>query len=138
MQFNSLRQQSLLSPFGIEKADYSQLMLVLVAFSTLVLGLLAWWTLRTPSAPVDPLDAAYARLCRKLARNGVARQPNEGPLDFAQRALGAGVSAPALRELLEHYARLRYACDEPPRTAVAAFALQVAALRVHAAASGAG
>jgi len=65
-------------------------MVVLIASSSLLLALFAWWTLRTPRRPEDPLDAAYLKLCGKLARVGAARAPAEGPLAFAN-----GCAAPA-------------------------------------------
>jgi transglutaminase-like putative cysteine protease len=137
VQFNVLRQQQLLTPFGIDKAEYTQLMTVLIATSSLLLGLFAWWTLRAPRDRGDPLDSAYRKLCRKLARAGAERTPAEGPLAFSAR-LGAGALHSAeLEALLHDYARLRYACELPPARAVRAFARGVAALRVHAAAIGA-
>ena len=132
VQFNVLRQQSLLAPFGIDKAEYSQLMTVLIALSSLLLGAFAWWTLRSAPAPGDPLDAAYARLCRKVARAGTTRLPHEGPLAFAQRASASGTRATReIGDLFTEYAALRYACVTAPTAAVRAFARQVAALRVH-------
>jgi len=138
VQFSVLRQQSLLTPFGIDKADYNNLMVVLIASSSLLLALFAWWTLRTPRRAQDPLDAAYLKLCGKLARVGATRAPAEGPLAFAERLRSAGIRGDALQDLLRDYAGLRYACATPPPAAVRLFAHGVAALRVHAAASAAG
>ena len=132
VQFNVARQQSLLAPFGIDKAEYSELMSVLIGLSSLLLGALAWWTLRTPPTHADPLDAAYERLCRKVARAGAPRRANEGPLAFGQRIAATGLRA--TREPLElcaEYATLRYACALAPAAAVRAFASHVTALRVH-------
>jgi hypothetical protein len=132
VQFSAVRQQSLLAAFGVDKAEYSQLMTVLIALSSLLLGAFAWWTLRSPRTRIDPLDAAYARLCGKLARAGAARLPTEGPLAFAHRVGEAGPSAPRqIGELFAQYAALRYACVAAPAESVRAFARQVAALRIH-------
>ena len=138
VQFNALRQQSLLTPFGIDKADYGNLMAVLIGTSSLLLGLFAWWTLRAPRGPADPLDAAYVRLCAKLARAGTARTPAEGPQAYAQRLSAAGLRSTPLHALIGAYVELRYACAAPAPEAVRRFARGVAALRVHAAASAKG
>jgi protein-glutamine gamma-glutamyltransferase len=87
--------------------------------------------------PPDALALAYARLCRKLARAVLPRQPQQGPLDFA-----AAVSArrPDLaghvRPLLERYAQLRYGLPSPAtrHRDVEQFARAVARLRVSSAA----
>ncbi|HZP66917.1 MAG TPA: DUF3488 and transglutaminase-like domain-containing protein [Rudaea sp.] len=136
VQFNSLRQQNLLAPFGIDKAEYTELMAVLVASSSLLLGLFAWWTLRNPRRDGDPLDTAYVRLCAKLARAGAARAPAEGPLAFSQRVAGAVSGGAAAVDLLLRYIDLRYAHPAPPVAAVRAFVRAVAALRIHAPAMG--
>jgi len=139
VQFNALRQQSMLTPFGIEHAEYADLMAVLIASSTLLLGVFAWWTLRARRAALEPLDLAYQRLCRKLARAGAARAAHEGPLAYAARTAAAGVNpAGLLGDLLADYATLRYGHAEPPPERVAAFARRVASLRVHAPASASG
>ncbi len=117
VQFNALRQQNLLTPLGIEKADYMQLTWVLVGSSSLLLLAAAFWVMRAPRRVADPLDAAYAALCAKLARAGVLRARAEGPVDFAAR-----VPEPAVRDLLSRYVALRYASAMPAADAVATFA----------------
>jgi hypothetical protein len=132
VQFNALRQQSLLTPFGIDKAEYADLVAILIGSSTLLLGLFAWWTLRSPRRTGDALDEAYAQLCRKLARAGATRAPAEGPLSFAQRLGFTKLNNPAITALLEQYVCLRYACALPSITLVRDFTRRVAALRVAA------
>jgi transglutaminase-like putative cysteine protease len=132
VQFNALRQRSLLTPFGIEKAEYGDLMTVLIALSTLLLTLFAWWVLRAPRAVIDPLDAAYARLCGKLARAGAARDATEGPLTLAARTATLWPAQPELPRLIADYAGLRYGYAWPPPHAVHAFARAVSALRLRA------
>jgi transglutaminase-like putative cysteine protease len=131
VQFNVLRQQGLLTPFGIDKAQYSDLMAVLIGLGTLLLALFTWWVLRAPRATGDALDVAYARLCAKLARAGVPRAPTEGPLALAAR-VAALWPAQELASLIADYAGLRYAQRQPPPPRVLAFARAVAALRLPA------
>ena len=130
VQFNVLRQQSVLMPLGIAKAEYYDLIWMLVGTSVLLLALYSWWVLRQPAEPGDSLDVAYASLCRKLARGGVERVPAEGPSTFASRVRRTIPMLPSLQELIERYAGLRYAHAIPATADVRAFAADVRALRV--------
>jgi transglutaminase-like putative cysteine protease len=132
VEFSSLRQQNLLTPFGIDKAEYTDLVGVLIGATTLLLGLFTWWTLRAPRTTLDPLDAAYARLCRKLARAGVLRAANEGPRAFARRIAATPLRGAAVADLLNQYIDLRYASPLPSETGLRTFAHGVGALRVVA------
>jgi transglutaminase-like putative cysteine protease len=132
VQFNVLRQQSLLAPFGIDKAEYYDLIGVLIGSSTLLLALYSWWVLRRPRERGDALDVAYTALCGKLAKNGIPRAANEGPVSFAAR-LSELAAEPSLQGLIERYVGLRYAHALPASTAVREFAASVRALRVPAA-----
>lgn len=129
VQFSSLRQQSLFSPLGVDKADYATLVTVLIASSSLLLALLGWWALRGPRRNINDLDAAYARLCYKLARAGANRASAEGPHTFALRIAASPLANAAIAELLEQYAGLRYAHALPPAPQVSRFARAVRALR---------
>jgi transglutaminase-like putative cysteine protease len=130
VQFNMLRQQRLLAPFGIARAEYYDLVWVLIGSSTLLLAVYSWWVLRRPRESGDALDAAYGALCRKLARNGLVRAASEGPRSFADRLRGAAPELTALQNLIERYAGLRYAHALPAAADVRAFAAAVRELRV--------
>ncbi|HZW50237.1 MAG TPA: transglutaminase domain-containing protein, partial [Rudaea sp.] len=130
VQFNALRQQSVLTPFGVSKADYPQLMLAMIAFGAVLLGLFAWWVMRAPKPAGDELDAAYAKFRHKLARAGVAHDPAEGPAALGRRA-DARLAAPqAVQRLLADYVGLRYACALPAPERIQTFTRAVAALRL--------
>ena len=130
VQFNELRQQSLLTPFGVAKAEYYDLISVLIGSSTVLLALYSWWVLRRPREAGDALDAGYAMLCRKLARAGAARAGHEGPRTYAAR-LGAIPDTPrSVLQLLEHYVGLRYARALPASAAVREFVAAVRGLRL--------
>jgi hypothetical protein len=133
VQFNALRQRSLLTPFGVSSADYPQLMLAMIALGGLLLGLFAWWVMRAPKPAGDALDAAYAKFRRKLARAGVAPVPSDGPLALGRRAI-AGLSSPQIvQQLLADYVGLRYACALPAPERIQTFTRAVSALRLPAA-----
>lgn len=130
VQFNAIRQQSVLTPFGVARAEYYDLIWVLVGSSMLLLALYSWWVLRRPPEPGDALDAAWRALCRKVARGGIERVPSEGPRAFAARVARLATPLPALLELIERYAGLRYAHALPGPGDVRAFAGAVRALRI--------
>jgi hypothetical protein len=112
--FNADRQRDLFRRFGFGDPGVREFALALglgVAVAlTVTLGLL----LRHPRDPRDPLQRAYARFTRALARAGAARPPYEGPVAFAARAaallpeVGEQVHA-----LSQRYARRRYAAVDP-------------------------
>lgn len=129
VQFSLLRQQSLLTPFGIAKAEYYDLVWALIVTSMLLLAAYSWWVLRRPRRPGDALDAAYSALCRKLEAGGVPRAASEGPLNFADRLLRTEPTA-GLDPLLRRYAGLRYAHAAPDAAAVREFAGAVRRLRL--------
>ncbi len=131
IRFNALRQQHLLTPFGVEKVDYPQLVSLLILSSTIMLGLFAWWVLRGPRRSRDPIDLAYATLCRKLARCGVQHAPAEGPRDFARRVRHSPVNSVSIGELLAQYIELRYASDTPDPKQVNAFVNAARTWRVN-------
>ncbi len=110
------RQYDLLSRLGFEMASWKELGVGLVAgVGALLLafsGLMLW---RRAPLGADPAAAIYQRYCRKLARAGIIRQPNEGPADFAQRTAmlrpDLALSATSISEL---YIALRYAPHPNP------------------------
>ncbi len=131
IQFNALRQASLLQPLGIEYAGYRELVATLAIGMTVIFSLFAGWALYRPRPRNDPLQTAYARFCSKLARFGITRQTNEGPADFAYRAANAipNLAAP-ITTLSAMYIGLRYALMRPTDKAVLEYVSAVRAWRL--------
>lgn len=130
VQFSALRQQSMLTPFGVDKADYGSLMAVLIGTSGLLLIAFAWWVMRAPRARDDALDVAYGKLRAKLDRAGAASTPAEGPLTLAERARARWPGDGNLAFAFANYIRLRYGCRLPDESDVRDFARSVASLRL--------
>ena len=112
--FDALRQRGLLTPFGIRDTDTTTLGVLLAISSVLFIAIgLAWALLRRQ--PRDRLRDALRELERKLARQGIARRPAEGPQHYLRRAARA---LPGQRDelmtLMNSYLELRYAHAEPP------------------------
>ena len=133
VQFNALRQKSLLQPVGITSADQRDLLLALAgAFAAILLSASLWVMRSGHSTRFDVLDAAWRRLCRRIAKGGVRIRDNEGPLDFLDRSRAAFADTPErarLEELVNAYVGLRYAVTEPVSAKVQAFARKVREFR---------
>src|SRR5262249_13127949 len=114
----------------VDSADFGKLMGVLVACSTVLLTLFAWWVLRAPRRPGDSLDAAYRRLRTKLAKAGVASADSDGPLTLAERVHTRRPSDTSLADVFADYVRLRYALAAPAEREIKRFAQAVASLRL--------
>lgn len=129
IKFDALRQQSLLSPFGIAKLEHRKLWLGFAGALALVLVVATLWALRGErEAGGDALDRAWRRLGRRMARAGFGRQASEGPQDWLARVRAAG-PAERFAELVAHYVALRYACATPDAARVAAFEAAVRRFR---------
>jgi Mlc titration factor MtfA (ptsG expression regulator)/transglutaminase-like putative cysteine protease len=110
VRFDFDEQLDLLRALGIDEPSAQQL------GWALAIGLVLWmlWVNRRIArrlrpAPPDDVARAYTRLCRKIARAGLAREPHQGPLAYAAaladfRPDVADIAAP----LLGYYARIRY------------------------------
>lgn len=88
--YNVQQQMAFLQKLGI--SDYlspAYLVWLLSGFG-LILGGFACWTLwPTRAARLDPASRLYRRFCRKLARKELIRGAQEGPQNFARRAVQA-------------------------------------------------
>jgi transglutaminase-like putative cysteine protease len=110
LDFDLGSQLALLRELGFERPALRQL-------GWLVAGGLATWLLaialrfgRAPRAPRgDALARSYRRLCARLAGAGIAREPQEGPLDYAARlARERPDLAARVVPALERYALTRF------------------------------
>lgn len=106
--YNPQRQQEFLSRLGLHDADWRSMTVTLTLLCAAVMLLLTGWVLyRRPR--VDPVQRAWLRLCRRLAGQGVARHPWEGPADLAARVARESPEWGALAaEAARCYTALRY------------------------------
>ena len=106
--YNPQRQREVLNRFGVSQPSWQKLAQMLFWSVAVVIGLTAAWLLWRFRGH-DPAQAAWLAFCAKLARRGVARRTDEGPIDFALRVAAAlPDKAAAVREIAELYADLRY------------------------------
>ena len=107
--YNSERQFAYLSRFGLDslitQATY------LVAAIGLLLAAFALFMLRhLLRKKQDKIQAAWLKVCKKLARAGLPRALHEGPADYAARVAAARPDlAGKIREIANLYIALRYA-----------------------------
>lgn len=111
--FDALRQQGLLTPFGVSETGTAMLGLLLAVGTALFVALGVGWALWRHERP-EPLRRALRQLEARLARAGVTRRRGEGPQHYLRRAARAlPAQRHELERLMNRYLDLRYAHDEP-------------------------
>ncbi len=110
LQYDLKSQLNLLSRLGIPSPDLSTLAW---AFALGFLSWLTWIAIQMGRPPTrarqDRLAKAYARLCRKLARTGLPRSADQGPMAYADAVAERRPDlTETVRALLTRYAELRY------------------------------
>jgi transglutaminase-like putative cysteine protease len=106
--YDRVLQEQFVRALGFAQAGVRELVLLMAAVGAAVLAMQALWMLRA-RARRDPVEALYARYCRKLARAGLERGDQEGPLRFAQRCRAQQPQlAGAVDQITALYVALRY------------------------------
>ena len=109
VNFDQQRQRNLLSLFGLDRLSRPLLMTIAILAATLLILLFTFFVMRLNREMPDPATRLYQRFSAKLSAIGLARNPNEGPLDYLQRI---GAQRPDLREaagtIIEQYIMIRY------------------------------
>jgi transglutaminase-like putative cysteine protease len=123
VQFNALRQKSLLSPIGISEARQGDLLLALVIIVTLLLLVATAWVLYAGKPKsIDALDAAWQAFRGKLARYGTPAKSHEGPMAWLTRIkprIGDSDARARIEHIVRRYVQLRYAQSVPDTRQIA-------------------
>lgn len=130
--FNAGSQEQLLRYLHVPEPDGQKLALALAVCLILGMMWLTWQVRRELQVrPLDPVNRAYHRLCRRLAAADLPRRPGEGAEDFAARvAIRRPELAAAVTALCCRYNELRYSASQPPPSAATAtFIAEVRAFR---------
>lgn len=123
--YSHLEQKAFLEKIGLGKwGGFAglQLILGLVVLVSLAgfSGLLVWLFQRKKGV-LDPVQQAYSLFCSRLGKNGLIRQSDQGPIDFAN---GCVKKRPELKQeivaITELYVQLRFQ-RQTPATTLAAF-----------------
>jgi transglutaminase-like putative cysteine protease len=106
--FNLERQRDFLREIGLKGAPPWRLVAVL-AGAAFVWGIAVLGFSRLRPSRIDAEVALWRTACRRLARAGLERRPDEGPLAYADRAAARWPAVAALiTSIAERYALLRY------------------------------
>lgn len=123
------RQRDLMSRIGMRDTDWRHLTAAMATVLGVFTLLLLAWSLRR-RVRRDPVERAWRAFCRKLGRQGVARAPQEGPRDYAERAARRLPRAAAsIRAIAALYIGARYG-RAAARERVAELARRVRELRL--------
>jgi protein-glutamine gamma-glutamyltransferase len=108
--YDTERQFAFLTRLGMESITWQKMALNMAAGLGLVTGLLALFMLRHLFVRrQDKVQAAWLKLCRKLADAGLPRAAHEGAQDYAARvAIARPALAGRFRDLAARYSALRY------------------------------
>jgi transglutaminase-like putative cysteine protease len=106
--FNLERQRDFLRDIGLKGAPPWRLVALLAA-AAFVWGIAVLGFSRLRRLHVDAEVALWRSVCRRLARAGLERRPDEGPLSYAERAAARWPAlAASINAIAERYALLRY------------------------------
>lgn len=108
--YNSERQFAFLTRLGMEDVTWQQITINMVAGLGISIGLLTLYLLRPLFVrQPDKVQAAWLKLCHKLAKAGLPRSTHEGALDYANRvAIVRPEFGHNIRDLAKRYSALRY------------------------------
>ncbi len=139
LNYSPDRQKETLERLGMKTPSWQDMVIAMTIGMGLVSLVVTGWLLKARREH-DPVQRAWERFCKRLARAGVVRAPAEGPLDFARRAAtelrarqlpeaAFGALLSGVQAIAVTYAALRYG---PQRDAagVRQFSQMVKELRV--------
>jgi transglutaminase-like putative cysteine protease len=129
--YNTERQFAFLTSLGMKAITWQNMAIIMTTGIWLVIGVFSFFMLRHLFArQPDKVQAAWLKLCRKLAKAGLPRAAHEGPQDYAARIAAARPEiADSILDLAARYSALRYGAvqDEQMRHE---FLQRAAALKV--------
>jgi len=108
--YDTERQFAFLTRLGMESATWQKMALNMMAGIGLIIALSALFMLRhLLKRRPDKVQAAWLKLCRRLAKAGLRRAAHEGAQCYAARVAAARPElAETIRDLAARYSALRY------------------------------
>ncbi|MFZ5524005.1 MAG: transglutaminase TgpA family protein [Pseudomonadota bacterium] len=109
--YDNERQFAFLTRLGMESITWQKMAMNMAAGLGLLVALFALFMLRHLYVRIrtDKVQAAWLKLCKKLARAGLPRAAHEGALDYAARIATARPElAEPMHDLATRYSALRY------------------------------
>ena len=110
LDYNYQRQKSFLSSLGFGDISWSHMAVGLLVLMTTLIALFSITMFRRRIAvKTDPIYDQYNKFCKKLAKIGIVRSANEGPMAFAQRVASLRPDLAGMVGLISRlYINLRY------------------------------
>ena len=108
--YNPERQFAFLTRLGMEDVSWQKMARDLMLGLAIVIGAFSLFMFRHLFARTpDPVQAAWLKLCKRLAKAGLLRAPHEGALDYATRVAAARPQlAERMMDIAKRYMSLRY------------------------------
>jgi transglutaminase-like putative cysteine protease len=108
--YDTERQFAFMTRLGMESVTWQKLAMNMALGLGILVGLFALFMLRhLYTRRPDKVQAAWLRLCKKLAKAGLPRAAHEGALDYAARVAAARPElAASIFDLATRYSALRY------------------------------
>lgn len=108
--YNPERQFALLTRLGMEDVSWQKMARNLMLGLSIIIGLFSLFMFRhLYTRTSDPVQAAWLRLCAKLAKAGLPRAAHEGAMDYATRiAVARPKLAETMLDVAGRYMSLRY------------------------------
>jgi len=108
--YDTERQFAFLTRLGMESITWQKMALDMMSGLGVIIALIALFMLRHLFVrQPDRVQAAWLKLCRKLADAGLPRAVHEGAQDYAARVAATRADlADAIRDLAARYSALRY------------------------------
>ena len=108
--YDAERQFAFLTRLGMDSITWQKIALDMMAGVGVMIALFALFMLRHLfTRQPDKVQAAWLKLCRKLAKAGLPRAAHEGALDYAARIATAHPElADVIHDLAARYSALRY------------------------------
>lgn len=108
--YDSTLQKRLFDTILNQRIELSEIILLMVIFFTSGLIIISLTIIKPwHKEKIDPVVKTYNQFCRKLSTVGIHREPYEGPVDFATRAIDQLPEKKAAIELITRlYTKLRY------------------------------
>ena len=118
LNYSPDRQRETLERLGMKTPSWQDMVIAMTIGAGLVSLVVTGWLLKARREH-DPVQRAWERFCRRLARAGMARGAAEGPLDFAHRvttemrqshpaSAALAQILPNVKAIADTYAKLRY------------------------------
>ena len=108
--YNPERQFAFLTRLGMEDVSWQKMARDLMLGLAIVIGAFSLFMFRHLFARTrDPVQAAWLKLCKKLAKAGLPRAAHEGALDYATRVAAARPQlTERMMDIAKRYMSLRY------------------------------